>query len=154
MKSQIRLFRGRAGKKRRLTFHDLRRTALTEMGNTGASDTEIVSISGHAKDSRVIGIYVKPDRESALNAASKRQNKGRNSESRKLENAMIKNETYQMDMAGVTGLEPATSGVTGQRSNQLSYTPLRRTLSRSKCAAGHVLEEGLMYGKAPSCVNA
>ncbi len=27
-------------------------------------------------------------------------------------------------MAGVTGLEPATSGVTGQRSNQLSYTPV------------------------------
>ncbi len=26
-------------------------------------------------------------------------------------------------MAGVTGLEPATSGVTGQHSNQLSYTP-------------------------------
>ncbi len=28
-------------------------------------------------------------------------------------------------MAGVTGLEPATSGVTGQRSNQLSYTPAK-----------------------------
>ena len=27
-------------------------------------------------------------------------------------------------MAGVTGLEPAASGVTGQRSNQLSYTPI------------------------------
>ena len=26
-------------------------------------------------------------------------------------------------MAGVTGLEPATSAVTGQRSSQLSYTP-------------------------------
>ena len=30
-------------------------------------------------------------------------------------------------MARVTGLEPATSGVTGRRSNQLSYT---RTISR------------------------
>ena len=28
-------------------------------------------------------------------------------------------------MAGVTGLEPAASGVTGRRSNQLSYTPER-----------------------------
>ena len=34
-------------------------------------------------------------------------------------------------MAGVTGLEPAASGVTGRRSNQLSYTPNKA---------------GLMYG--------
>ena len=29
------------------------------------------------------------------------------------------------DMAGRTGLEPATSGVTGRRSNQLNYRPRR-----------------------------
>jgi hypothetical protein len=28
-------------------------------------------------------------------------------------------------MAGVAGLEPVTSAVTGQRSNQLSYTPAK-----------------------------
>jgi hypothetical protein len=32
------------------------------------------------------------------------------------------------EMAGTTGLEPATSDVTGRRSNQLNYVPvLRRT---------------------------
>ena len=32
-------------------------------------------------------------------------------------------EESENKMAGATGLEPATSGVTGQRSNQLSYAP-------------------------------
>jgi hypothetical protein len=30
-------------------------------------------------------------------------------------------------MAGTTGLEPATSAVTGQRSNQLNYVPAMRS---------------------------
>ncbi len=37
-------------------------------------------------------------------------------------------------MAGVTGLEPATSGVTGQRSNQLSYTPFKEKVLVKECA--------------------
>ena len=32
-------------------------------------------------------------------------------------------------MAGVTGLEPAASGVTGRRSNQLSYTPKAQVIA-------------------------
>ena len=32
------------------------------------------------------------------------------------------------NMAGTTGLEPATSAVTGQRSNQLNYVPRVATL--------------------------
>ena len=37
-------------------------------------------------------------------------------------------------MAGVTGLEPAASGVTGRRSNQLSYTPLKKGLLMCGCS--------------------
>ena len=40
-------------------------------------------------------------------------------------------------MAGVTGLEPATSGVTGRRSDQLSYTPFAATrVGRGLCNLG------------------
>src|SRR5512133_1385383 len=38
------------------------------------------------------------------------------------------------DVTGATGLEPATSGVTGRRSNQLNYAPAGRTVSpRVRC---------------------
>ena len=33
-----------------------------------------------------------------------------------------------MIVAVLTGLEPAASGVTGRRSNQLSYTPIFKTV--------------------------
>jgi hypothetical protein len=39
-------------------------------------------------------------------------------------------------MAGVAGLEPVTSAVTGQRSNQLSYTPARGTEKVRNMASG------------------
>ena len=38
-------------------------------------------------------------------------------------------------MAGVAGLEPVTSAVTGQRSNQLSYTPAKGDVTIDKSAA-------------------
>jgi hypothetical protein len=38
-------------------------------------------------------------------------------------------EEYASEMAGATGLEPATFGVTGRRSNQLSYAPAGARLS-------------------------
>ena len=44
-------------------------------------------------------------------------------------------------MAGVTGLEPAASGVTGRHSNQLSYTPsqgVRFTARPEHCQATSV----------------
>ena len=40
---------------------------------------------------------------------------------------------YLKGMAGTTGLEPAASAVTGQRSNQLNYVPTRQR--REECAA-------------------
>jgi hypothetical protein len=38
---------------------------------------------------------------------------------------MSKTYTIRRDFTGATGLEPATSGVTGRRSNQLNYAPRR-----------------------------
>ena len=45
-------------------------------------------------------------------------------------------------MARVTGLEPATSGVTGRHSNQLSYTRafLKRALGPSPCGLDRPVE--------------
>jgi integrase len=61
----------RAGLERSLTFHDLRTTALTNMGNKGATMAEIVSFSGHKLNSPVLETYVKPGREAAKRALDK-----------------------------------------------------------------------------------
>ncbi|MBF0445279.1 MAG: tyrosine-type recombinase/integrase [Magnetococcales bacterium] len=68
----FRKFRERVGIERQITFQDLRRTALTEFGNKGATTAEIVSMSGHSMNSRVLDVYVKPDKIAGKNAAKKR----------------------------------------------------------------------------------
>lgn len=71
----FRRFKKRAGIERDITFQDLRRTALTELGEEGATNAEIVSFSGHSVNSKILDVYVKPDKGAALNAAQKRWNK-------------------------------------------------------------------------------
>ena len=70
----FRRFRDRAGVSGK-TFQDIRRTALTELGNRGATEAEITRISGHKIGSRVIDVYVRPDRTAAISAANKRWKK-------------------------------------------------------------------------------
>ena len=49
-------------------------------------------------------------------------------------------------MAGTTGLEPATSAVTGQRSNQLSYVPTGSGFTQAE-----TVPEGLYALHGPGC---
>ncbi len=67
----FRKFQRRAGIEG-LTFHDIRRSVASEIGNRGATSAEIVSITGHSLGSKILDTYVKPDREAALRAAKKR----------------------------------------------------------------------------------
>jgi integrase len=65
-----------AGIERPLTFHDLRTTALTNLGNKGATMAEIVTFSGHKLNSPVLHTYVKPGREAAIRALNKLEKNG------------------------------------------------------------------------------
>ena len=57
-------------------------------------------------------------------------------------------------MAGVTGLEPATSGVTGQRSNQLSYTPQRSRDGRREIKLMRRMRQPFQRGRVKKVIRA
>ncbi len=57
-----------------------------------------------------------------------------------------------LEMAGPTGLEPATSGVTGLRSNQLNYDPVSK--DRPLRADAHYTQEPLRRKRAERPVTA
>lgn len=71
----FRKFRERAGIEGR-TFHDLRRTALTEFGEHGGTNVEISGYSGHKPSSPMLNVYVKPDKSVSMAAARKRWGMG------------------------------------------------------------------------------
>ena len=50
------------------------------------------------------------------------------------------------NLAGPTGLEPATSGVTGRRSNRLNYDPAIRNLANLTSVSG-IPERRASYGR-------
>jgi integrase len=76
----FRKFKQRAGVTRDITFQDLRTSMLTELGNAGATEAEIVSFSGHKMGSRVLDDYVKPDHRAAKRARAKLTASGAESE--------------------------------------------------------------------------
>jgi hypothetical protein len=70
-------FRVRAGVDRGKWFSDLRRTALSELGNSGSTETELNAIGGHAQGSQMSRVYVIPDKAASLAATQKRWNQFR-----------------------------------------------------------------------------
>ena len=74
---------------------------------------------------RKMGNYLdNENQDSVANLLEVRQPRQERRQGRQTEEShAVKPLTLLGKVAGVTGLEPAASGVTGQRSNQLSYTP-------------------------------
>ena len=62
----------KAGLPKHLQIRDLRRTGATEMGEAGATNSEMRSVTGH-KTLDVLSIYVRPSQNQANSAIEKRQ---------------------------------------------------------------------------------
>jgi integrase len=123
-----------------MTFHDLRATGITWMAIRGDDPLKIKQRAGHSSFATTEG-YIReaeavrdgfgdvfPALPSSLvpstqdtELGSKRSNIG----PRKRDLERLKRGVSKRYVAGWTGLEPAASGVTGRRYNQLNYHPKR-----------------------------
>jgi hypothetical protein len=121
-----------------MTFHDLRATGLTWLAIRGDDPLKIKQRAGHSAFTTTEG-YIReaeavrdgfgevfPSLPSTLlpsasstELGSKRSNIG----PRKRDLERLKRGVSRKYVAGWTGLEPAASGVTGRRYNQLNYHP-------------------------------
>ncbi len=136
------------GKNRKLTPHDLRRTFASAQAYNGRSSAFLQAVMGHTKATTTLSYYVgvfRDEQEAAARDMEKwlsrevktafgggqpgarilpfRRNTigiPRLRENKEGRRSHVRRADLVFPMAGCTGLEPATSGLTGQRSNQLS----------------------------------
>jgi hypothetical protein len=120
-----------------VSLHSLRHTHVSELLSKGVPITTVAKRLGHANANVTLSIYAHALAADEL-AAAKIWNDSmaeviaeyKRQPSRMLANVsaggakkMEVIENKRKEMAGTTGLEPATSDVTGRRSNQLNYVP-------------------------------
>jgi len=73
LNNEFRIVRDKLGIPSNIQLRDLRRTTLTELGNAGATEDEIIAVSGH-KSRQVVSVYVQKTKQQAFNAMEKRKN--------------------------------------------------------------------------------
>jgi integrase len=73
LRQELTIVKSALGLPKELQLRDLRRTALTEMGDAGCTEDEIMAVSGH-KSRQVVSVYVQKTDQQAINAVNKRGN--------------------------------------------------------------------------------